>query len=177
MITINLIPKEQKEILKNARILKLIKESILLLFIFTATAAIMLLLSRYFLEYQLADLYERNITNIKSNETINVHVSQINFKIASVETIQKNFQSLFSIISKISSITPPNVKINQIKFFRQQATLEISGLSKTRDDLLTFKEKLEQTEWIKSFDLPLSSLIEKENNKFTIKIFLDLKKL
>lgn len=177
MITINLIPKEQKEVLKSAKAFRLAREAVLLLFIFAAAAAIMLLLSRYFLEYQLADLYERNAANIRSNEAINMRISHINSKISSAEAIQKNFQPLLPIISKTSSITPPNVKIDQIRFFRQQATLEISGSSKTRTDLLEFKGKLEQAEWIKSFDLPLNSLIDKEGNKFTIKIFLDPAKL
>lgn len=177
MITINLMPKKQQKILKNARIFQLVKEIISLLFIFTATASIMLLLSRYFLEQQLVDLYKRNADNIKSNETINMRISHINSKISSAEAIQKNFQPLLPIINNFSLLTSPNIKIDQIKFFRQQATIEISGLSKTRSDLTQFKQKMEKTKWIKSFDLPLSSLIDKENNKFTIKIFIDLEKI
>lgn len=177
MITINLIPKEQKEILRSAKAFRLAREAVLLLFVFAATAAIMLLLSRYFLEYQLADLYERNAANIRSNEAINTRISHINSKISSAEAIQKNFQPLLPVINNISSLTPPNVKIDQIRFFRQQATLEISGSTKTRSDLIQFKEKMEGAEWIKSFDLPLSSLIDKEGNKFTIKISIDLGKI
>lgn len=137
----------------------------------------MLLLSFYFLEHQLANLYETNALNIRSNESLNIRISHLNYQINEIENIQKNFQPLQPLINKLSQVINSNIKIDQLIFFRQQATLEINGLAKNRSDLLQLKKNLEAADWIKSFDLPLDYLVDKINNKFKIKIFVDLEKL
>jgi Tfp pilus assembly protein PilN len=177
MITLNLIPRQQKEILKNNKLYQLIREAVMLLFLFASVVSIMMLLSRFFLEHQLADLAQRNAASIRSNEATNQRISNINSKISIVDSIQKNFQPTAPLLAAIANATPENIKLEQIRFFRQQLTLEISGSAKTRNDLLELKKSLSEAAWIKSFDLPLSSLVDKENNKFNIKIIIDPEKI
>lgn len=177
MITLNLIPPTQKNIYKNSRLYQLIKEAVMLIFLFTAIISIMLLLSRYFLEEQLADLAQRNAANIRSNEAVNRRITDINTKIITASGIQKNFQPITPLLVAISQAAGNNIAYSQIKFFRQQTLLELTGQAKTRNDLMELKKRLENSPWAKNVDLPLTNLVSKENNNFIIKINVDFDKL
>ena len=170
MITLNLIPAKQKIILKNARLYATCKEAATLLFLFATIISIMLWVSRYYLERDLADLVIANAGNIESNEATNQRIIAINQKIKLADNISSNFISTRRIIEATASAVPENIALDTINFYRQQAMLEITGTAKTRDDLLQFKNTLSVTPWIKSVDLPMINLIDKENNRFTIKL-------
>lgn len=177
MITLNLIPKEQKLLLKNGRLYAACKEAITLLFLFATIISIMLWVSRYYLEQDLSDLIIANATNIRSNEITNQRIIAINQKINLVESIENNFISNRKIIETVSLIIPENISLDSINFYRQQSTIEIKGTAKSRNDLLQFKNILSSAEWVKNVDLPMTDLISKENNKFTIKLEIVLSKL
>jgi len=170
MIALNLIPQEQKTILKNNRLYAICKEAVTLLFLFAMIISIMLWISRYYLEKDLADLVIANAINIKSNEATNQRIIAINQKIKLVEGISANFISNRKIIETISLAVPENIELKAINFYRQQSIIEISGSAKTRNDLQQFKNALVGLPWIKSVDLPMADLIERENNQFNIKI-------
>lgn len=177
MIALNLIPQEQKILLKNTRLYAACKEAITLLFLFAMIVSSMLWISRFYLEQDLADLMIANAANIKSNEAANQRILAINQKISLVDNIEKNFISPRRIIETIALATPENIALNSINFYRQQAAVELTGTAKTRNDLLQFKNLLNSAAWIKNVDLPMADLVDKENNDFTIKLGVDLEKL
>lgn len=177
MINLNLIPQEQKNRLKNERFYSAFKEAAMLLFLFVAITSIMLILSRFYLENQLADLMQQNAAKISFNENNNRRVALINSKILAVENIQNNFIPTRALLEKIITNTPSDIAYNSVIFFRQQSTIELSGTSKNRDSLLAFKALLQKINWVKSVDLPMASLINKENNSFIIKLEVDLNKI
>jgi Tfp pilus assembly protein PilN len=74
---------------------------------------------------------------------------------------------------QLTDITPNSISYNQIKFFFQQKTIELSGTAKTRNDLLSLKNSLEKAGWIKKINLPMDNLVDKENNQFQITIELN----
>ncbi|MFA5021037.1 MAG: PilN domain-containing protein [Patescibacteria group bacterium] len=170
MITLNLIPARQKTLLKNARLYTTCKEAATLLFLFVAIISIMLWVSRYYLERDLADLVIANAGNIESNEATSQRIIAINQKIKLTDGISDNFISARRIIEAIANALPENIALETINFYRQQAILEITGTAKTRDNLLRFKNTLSAEPWIKNVDLPMINLIDKENNRFTIKL-------
>lgn len=170
MNTLNLIPQEQKTLLKNSRLYIAFREALTLLLLFGAIIAVMLWLSRYYLEQQLSDLIIQNAASIKSNEATNQKISGLNSKISTIADMQKSFLSNRLLIENISALIPNNTYLTQIKFYRQQSALELTGLAKNRDELIKFKNILEQTAWIKKIDLPMSALINKDNNDFIIRL-------
>jgi len=177
MIALNLIPREQKTLLKNTRLYAVCKEAVTLLFLFFTIISIMLWVSRFYLEQDLADLVIANSANIKSNEATNQRIIAINQKINSVDNIEKNFISAREAIETISRIVPENITLNSINFYRQQSAVELTGTAKARNDLLQFRNILGSADWIKSVDLPMDNLINKDNNQFTIKLNVDISKL
>jgi len=177
MIALNLIPREQKTLLKNTRLYAVCKEAVTLLFLFATIISIMLWISRFYLEQDLADLVVANAANIKSNEATNQRIMNINQKISLVNGIESNFISPRQVIEAVSLAVPENIELKSIDFYRQQSSIELAGVAKTRNDLLQFKNKLNSIGWIKAVNLPISALIDKDNNQFTIKIDADMLKL
>lgn len=177
MIALNLIPRERKILLKNTRLYAACKEAVTLIFLFAAIVSIMLWISRFYLEQDLADLVIANSANIKSNEATNRRILAINQKISLVDNIENNFISPRKAIETVSRIVPENISLNSISLYRQQAAIELSGTAKTRNDLLQFKNALSSAAWIKAVDLPMNDLISKDNNQFTIKLNVDISKL
>ncbi len=173
MIALNLIPQEQKIIMKNTRLYAAIKEAVTLILLFASIIAIMLWVSRFYLESDLADLVTANAANVASNEATNQRIIAINKQIDLVSNIENNYASSRKILAAVAHIVPENIALATINYYREESTVEISGLAKSRTDLIDFKNKLDSAGWIKSVDLPITDLIDKENNKFTIKLAID----
>lgn len=177
MITLNLIPQEQKTVLKNNRLFIALREAATLMLLFGSIISVMLWSSRYYLEQQLSDLIIQNAANIQSNELTNKKISAINSKLTAIDNLQKSFLPNRQIIVAFSKLLPADVSCSQIKFYRQQSLLEIVGLAKNRESLLQFKSQLEKTPWIKKVDLPMASLVNKENNDFTLRLEINTAEL
>jgi Tfp pilus assembly protein PilN len=177
MITLNLVPPAKKISLRNTRIYEAIKEALTLIFLFTSIIAIMLWVSRYYLEKELSDLTIQNSAYIKSNEDANQKINALNSQITAIYNIQNNFISNRALIEDLSLIAPGSIAYKQIKFYRMQNLVELNGTAATRNDLLEFKNNLEKSIWIKSVDLPMTALINKEQNDFMMRLEIDPKKL
>lgn len=163
--------------LKNNRLYAICKEAVTLLFLFAMIISIMLWISRYYLEKDLADLMIANAVNIKSNEDANQRIIAINQKIKLVTGINSDFIPTRRIMEAVSLAVPETIELKSINFYRQQSTIEITGSAKTRNDLQQLKNILTGLPWIKNANLPMTDLIDKENNQFSIKLEVDLNKL
>ncbi len=177
MIALNLIPKEQKIALRNTRLYEAIKESLTLLFLFATIIATLLWVSRYYLEKELVDLAIANATFIASNASTDKKISELNARIQTISNVQANFISNRRLLEDLSLLAPTNVAYQEIHVYRQQNLVELTGSARTRNDLVDFKNQLSIINWIKSVDLPMASLIDKENNDFIIRLELNPTKL
>lgn len=65
-----------------------------------------------------------------------------------------------------SALVPEGVNIENLTTKNYQVM--ISGLAKTRDGLLAFKEGLEKSECIKDVNVPLSNMVQRENVDFQL---------
>ena len=173
MITLNLVPPDQKNQLKNNRLYQAIQESVTLLFLFAAIISILLLVSRYFLEQQLLETVTANAANIYSNQMVAQKITGLNQELTNSLNIQKGYQPVTPIIAALSYTVPANVAVNNFRFSRQDGAVELSGTAKTRSDLIKFKDYLDDAAWLKNAEIPLSALVPKENNTFSIKAILN----
>lgn len=169
-ININLLSPQQRQEIHLKRIYIAIKEMTMLFLLFSVIIAILLLASKYYLENQLADLIKRNATQIKQNQEINAAVIEINDKIKTVEKIQKDFTPWSQYIYQITSLTPDEIRFIHININKDNNIINIQGVSKTRDTLLEFKKRLEESNYFYSVELPLSDLLSKTENRFNLSI-------
>ena len=176
MITINLVPQEHKIKIERKKTYLAIKEALLIILLFASVISIMLMLSKSYLESQLADLMNENSQNVAMIQKTNDRIKSINEKINDADSVQKNFKSWSGLITALYSAKGEDISYSYLKIFRKESTVEISGVSKTRDALLLLQKNLQKMDYFKKINLPLSNLISKENNSFSIKIDLDLTK-
>ncbi|OGY44676.1 MAG: hypothetical protein A3B89_04305 [Candidatus Buchananbacteria bacterium RIFCSPHIGHO2_02_FULL_40_13] len=177
MIIINLLSPGQKKDLKIKRIYTAIKELVMLVLLFTLIIAILLLISKYVLDNQLAKLIEKNALTIQENQAIINEISSLNFKIEIVSRLQKDFKKWSDFLMAFSNITPPNISYNLIKIQYENASIELRGVAKNRDDLIKLKDNLNNFNLLLNVNLPLKNLLAKENNEFIITANLALDKI
>lgn len=177
MITINLIPQQQKKLLQHGRNFAALREAVMLVFLFASIMALMLWVSRYYLEVRLGEIAQQNAANIMSNEFTSGRIAKINSQISSAKVITNNYLPLRPTLEKIAAAIPESVALKTISYSRNPAAIHLSGTAKTRNDLLALKTLLEQTPWITGVDLPMTYLVEKDNNAFEISLTIDSAKL
>ncbi len=177
MITLNLIPPEQVAKLKNKKTYAAIKDLLLLFLLFSIIISIMLVGSKYYLQEKLTSLMDRNSASIQSNNNLNSRIIAINDKINRTYSIQKNFKRWSYLLQKINELTPSAITVNEISISKGEISLEIIGVAKTRDDLLQLKKNLDGSGLFAKINLPISSLINRENNSFNIRADINLDKI
>lgn len=168
MIIINLLSPSHKKDLKTKRIYMAIKELVMLVLLFTAIIAILLLSSKYILDNRLAKLIERNAYTIEENRTIISKINRLNSKINIAHNIQNGFKEWSVFMTDITNTTPSGVSYDLMRIRYEDASIELTGVAKTRDILTTLRDNLKNLDTIDNVNLPLQSLLPKENNKFTI---------
>jgi len=176
MITINLISPEQKKNLEQQKVYAAICLSVSVIFIFTAIFSGLLLGSKYYLELRLGGILAQNAQGINQAQNLALNVKKINNKIEAVSDIQKGYYRWSPVLAKLAQLTPAEISFAELDLYKQDEIIEIKGLAKTRNDLINYQKTLENSGWFKKIDLPLESLISKENNNFDIKATLDLNK-
>ncbi|MFA6421990.1 MAG: PilN domain-containing protein [Candidatus Buchananbacteria bacterium] len=177
MITINLVPQEHKEKIQRKKIYVSIKEALLIILLFSSVASILLILSKFYLEDQLARLTDQNSHGIAAIQLTNTKIKALNNKIIEAYTVQKNFKSWTAAINPIHVSKGDKITFSSLKIFKQQSSIEITGVAKTRADLVAFQKRLQKIDGFTKVNLPISDLINKGNNGFTIRIEIDLNKL
>ena len=128
----------------------------------------MLLISKYILDNSLAKLIERNAFSIQQNRDVINKINMINSKIDTIDKIQKDFKSWSSFLVDFTNLTPDNISYDLIKISYNEASIEIHGVARNRDDLIKLKDNLTNSNIFENVNLPLQSLLAKENNNFTI---------
>lgn len=172
MITINLVPKEHKRRSEKKRIYVSIKEALLIILLFASFASILLILSKFYLENKLTELTERNSQGIAAVQVMNNRIKSLNSQINEAYSVQQGFSKLSTVIEAAEAAKGNDVTYYGIKALRQGSAVEISGIAKTRDGLLALQDRLNSVPFFSKVDLPLSSLISKQDNTFNIIIQL-----
>lgn len=78
---------------------------------------------------------------------------------------------LIKYINSIISVKTNSIKINSFQYASvssSTATLNIKGVSSTRDSLVEFKGDLDKLKIFRNIDLPISNYAEEKNIKFNI---------
>lgn len=174
MITINLLSPDQKRELKIKKIYIAVKELVMLILLFTSIIAIMLIISRYVLEQQLANLIKSNVNASQAGGQINKQITALNKKINIIGQIQQNSKKWSSFFSQLATATPTGIAYNFLKIDSQGKTVELQGIAKNRQDLLKLQKNLTESGLSNQVDLPLSSLLSRENNNFNLQFKVNL---
>jgi uncharacterized membrane protein len=174
MLTINLIPPQQKEriklkiyyqnVISSGFILFLL---ILLLIIFLAGILIFLHFKYQFIENEIS-VEQSKIIRTESYKGMEKKIINLNKELLEVKEIQDSKSNAYQILDDISQNLLIGVRIYNLKIDKSSNRVTVTGFAPTREDLLKIKNILETSPKYnkESIDFPLSNLANPANINF-----------
>jgi len=173
MIRLNLLsPVKKREIKRNIALTKvrnLLSYSALVLFMLAA-----LLWGNQFLMEEKISTLDEQIANAKKiaqsseGSTLDEQISEFNSKVKGASQKLSGCQLWSPILADISTKVPSGVQITYLALTKSQKEVEIRGKSSTRDNLVIFKNNLEEGENYTNLDIPITSFLQKTDLDFKI---------
>lgn len=167
-IYLDLLPEGKKEeIRKNKIFLNIIRQEIMLT-IPIASFAFILFFVVFCLNMKISILEENSTKDLtddyKELRTYENKFKEINLKTSEVYNIQKNHLNWSNLFSRLSEVVGENVYLSDLT--TDNYKISLAGKAKTRDDFLKFQERIKSDGCFENVDVPLSSLVSKENLEF-----------
>ncbi len=170
-IKLNLIPPGKKEeISRNKRVKMAIKAEVALTIIVVVFFAV-LVSFKYILNISLSSEAALNVEIETADQFEKIkgydnQFKQANEKIKQIASIDQTQLHWSNVFEKISGLIPDGIEIKSLT--TNNYSINITGLSDTRDNLIEFKSKLVNDRCFSNIDLPLSNLVEKNDVEFGI---------
>lgn len=172
-VTLNLLPEEKKEEIARARRFKaaIFWEAAILA---VAIVCLLFLVSlNYILSFEVRSLQElenqdsgkEQYQAVKKYEEAFSDVTAKTGELALVSKDQLYWSKLFE---ELSSIIPDGIKVSSIS--TKNFALILTGSADTRDNLISFKDKLAGDKCFTDVDLPLSNLVSRDNADFQMNL-------
>jgi Tfp pilus assembly protein PilN len=175
MITLNLIPPTAKRNLKLTQVYKIIKDLIIFILFLTIFVAIILLLIKMALQNNFNKVVTESTLTTKYANIFNKDVKKFNEYLSAVDKIQQDYIPWSKFLVNLTKLIPENINIKNLDIDSNK--ISITGWAKSRDELLLFKNNLENSELFNGVNIPLENLLQKDNVDFNIKASIKLDKL
>ncbi|MFA6909240.1 MAG: PilN domain-containing protein [Patescibacteria group bacterium] len=173
MITLNLLPKSEKAILRRS--------FYRMVFRAYATTFVILCITYAGSLYAAQNLLEKHITQLQSDiqsaaqgTTINQggsiqdNIKKINALLLSYSTVQQNFFPWSHTVAGIVKRMPAGISITRLTIDSELRTVLLEGVAATRPNLITLRDVLDATPYFQSAKSPVSDLTERSNIPFQV---------
>lgn len=178
---INLIPIEEKKEIKKNFYFRFLTVSFIML-CFCNIILIVAMFPSYIISLEKKNSINKKLENEKNefvpeiDQKAVISIKELNSKLSLIEKAKEN-QFVFSekVIDKIISNKLSGIKIKS--FFYQNDIIDgkkinISGVAQDREQLLSFRQSLENSNSFKSVDLPISNFVKGRNIEFNLDLIL-----
>ncbi len=174
MLTLNLLSFEQKHQLHQETKQTLIKQVVLVVIVVILLISVIF----YFSKKIVLNNFEKFSENTSQvNQVLNQKIEKINKLTGFIQQVQKEHINWANLIMEISAKTPTSITLTSLQLNKDEATITISGLALTRDELLKFKNNLEKLPELTEINLPLQNMTQKTDVNFTIKAKLKIENI
>jgi len=166
MITLNLLDPSLQKKIRMELLLVLWRMHMAMLVIVSGMVGILFVISRALLINDFQDSVQRMNIISNRNHPVMVAIKELNETIVSLRAVQAEY-TVWSgwLMSFSETVTPGNV-ITELSMDQTTKRFTVRGTSKRRDDLLAFKERLEQSGLVEDIDFPNSNYLMRENIDF-----------
>lgn len=176
---INVLPQEQKRVLKKEYFIRLLSTYFFLITIL-ALVSTALLLPTYTLSKSKESLLENELIKFDkdnpdlSTDELEKVILDINSKLALLDSMGSESEVSHGVIDRFLKIEKKDISIDKIFYIygEEKSTLEIVGLAKNRASLNNFKTALEDSGLYENIDLPISNFVKPNDIDFNIKFDL-----
>ena len=174
MLTLNLVAPSSKKEIKLKRIFYVLKTMTNTLTVLTILLAITLLCGLFILRYHFQHSVIGSNINFENKIDYDGQIKNINHSLTTISDIQDNYYNFSMLLDEIMRLVPDNVILTSIKINKAGLNIIFNGRALNRDQLLIFKEGLEDSESFTDIVLPISNILKKDNIDFEITATLNL---
>lgn len=181
----NLLPEIEKAKVRKLYLMRKAVVALSLLLVVLISGSIFLLPSYILVTYRNQEV-ERQIESIanqskeKNRPDLSKRLSDINNKVSSVNIPESEF-AYYDLVDKIIDIKPDGVLINSFSIQNiaekgnvKALQVQVTGIAKTRDNLVRFGNSLKADDLYKEVRLPVSSLAAETNAEFVISFGIEI---
>ncbi len=174
----NVLPQKQKAFIRRLSVVR--RASVVLaLFSVCCLIATTLLLPSYYFSISKMDFADQRLEAFNAanpqiaSENIDATVNDINAKLLLLSKVQSSYQVHAKAIESLLNDRTSGITLSRMTYSEKTTaarTLEVRGTAATRDDLYTFKSKLDADPNFSKTDLPISYFIGNANINFILTI-------
>lgn len=110
-------------------------------------------------------------------QEIRDQIATFNKEIEELSAIDNSLFSLPNTLSQIEALIPAGIEVKSIDYNDEELAFSITGVAKTRDDILAMQSSFQNEEFIEEVIAPISNFDQKSETSFIIKAKLDFNKL
>ena len=176
----NLLPENLKKQITKEYKLRLFIVAMFSLIIVQASFLVFLFPSWLVSNYKEKDFSSRNDEVNKSLSALDISSTTAFIKSLNARLVVINdgleYPRLVPVVDTILSKKTPSIKIGAVYYTSNSATtgtLTVSGVSSTREALVSFADKIKEVEYLKKVDLPISNLAKDKNIEFSINMNIE----
>lgn len=177
MLSLNLVSDELKREIKLRHIYKLIRKIGYVLIFITVIIAVVLTAAKTTLKKNYLKIVEQTSLVNVANQSYSSKVKEINSRVNTISETQKDYIYWTNLLKYLSEKTPDKITLSFMKINKDLSILKMGGEAKTREDLIVFKQNLENSKVFSDINLPLENMLTKENIVFEISIKINFKEL
>jgi len=175
MLSINLLSPQKKQEIGKQIMLVSFQYLISWILIAICGAGTVLLITKAVMQNSFNDAVAQGTLVTQEYGVLNQKVHLINQKIDFFTSIQNKFFTWSPRIAALTSLTPKNITLYSLNVNGITRNVQITGHAKNREDLLLYKQNLEQSSLVSSVNLPIENILEAKEINFNIKAMLILK--
>jgi len=171
MITLNLIPESIQKEVKTLDFYISLKNIVFLLLATTAFLSILLLIAKLSLQNYFYNSIANNNLHINVGKYSTSEIKKFNQQITEINKINDQYTQWAQVIAKTSNAAHEGIVFDEIRI-DEKRNFFLTGIAKTREDLLLFKDRIDETKIFENFEIPLEIQVKKKNITFELKLKL-----
>lgn len=174
MLKLNLVSPQKKKEIRLKHIFIMLKQIGNLLVVITAAIAAYILLGQIIIHNHFIKTLEQTTLINEDRGIYDNKVRGLNFRLNYILKIQKEYFPFSTIIEEVMKKVDDNITFSSIQINSSEQTITFKGRAATRESLLSLKDHLSDSDFFADVELPISSILQKENINFDFKTILTI---
>ncbi|MEK9152242.1 MAG: PilN domain-containing protein [Patescibacteria group bacterium] len=168
-ISLNLLPPQKKDALRQGFLLAYVQTMVFLFFLVAVMVAAVLIPVRIMLKADYDDIVRQTSPEKDEFAAALAEIRDINAFLKRIDGLQTSSVPWSATLRSLTDLAPAGVHLETLAVGAHSA-ITLSGTAETRDDLLTFEERLKSAPFLSKVESPLSNILQKKNVKFEIQV-------
>jgi len=173
MIILNLLPAEKKHSFAVERTQRLQRKLVVVFLTSLVLSVIILFTTKWYIDFEIksidAQIAATQQVLRSQGDDSNTQIKIMNEQLSQLQVVQKEHVVWPTVLNQLTDTMVPGVTLNSVSFDATIQSFTINGTALTRQNLVSYKEKLSSLPFISNIESPLSDLIQRENINFQFK--------